>query len=377
MATVVEWLGCDLVTGQIIEGLPDLVPDEALRSVLGAYTSASFTLPIPLGGTGQPPREWEAATEPGRTMIVAVLAGQPVWAGMVLTRVGGTVATVRLGCVTLEGYLDRRFVGDHEWIAEDEVSVIAAGLIGDANDVEGIEFDVDAPATGVTRERTYFDKDDKTVYSTLRELMGVIDGPEWTVRLGWTDSTQTAVSKTLMVRSRIGVVSTEPTSVFTTGSVSAVIASAGSSEARYEFTEDYSSGRGANHIVATSSGEGDSRPQSTPARDESRLAIGWPRWEYRFSPSSSITDTDVLDEHALQALSVMGAGGRTLIITARADVYPVLGTDWTVGDDVGYDLIGHRNPAGLQGVARAVGWELDPVRGLISPILFTPELGDS
>lgn len=376
MATVVTWLGCDLVTGRIIEELPDLTPGGTIRSLLGAYSSCAFRLPVALGGHGAPPREWPAATEPGRTMIVAVLSGRPVWAGIVLTRAGGSPATVDLGCVSLEGYLDRRYVGDHAWTDQDEASVIAAGLIADAQ-VEGVGFVVDALATGTLRDRTYADQDDKTVYSALRELMGVIDGPEWTVKLGWTDATQTAVSKTLMVRKRIGFASTTPDAVFTTGSASAVVASAGVSEARYAFAEDYSSGRGANHIVATSSGEGESRPQSTPARDEARIASGWPRWEHRYSPSSSITEIATLDAHAQAAVAIMGGGARTLTITARADVYPLVGTDWTVGDDIGYDLIGHRHPAGLQGVARAIGWELDAQAGTVAPILFTPDLEGS
>lgn len=376
MATVVTWLGCDLVTGQIIEELPDLAPSGSISAMLGAYTSASFQLPIALGGNGAPPKEWLSATEIGRAMIVAVLAGEPIWAGIVLAREGGTEAVADLACVTLEGYLNQRYVGDHEWLAEDEASVIAAGLIGDANDVEGIGFDVDASPTGILRDSVHLDQDDKTVYSALRELQGQ-GGPEWTVVLGWTDSTQTAVSKKIRIASRIGFASSAPDAVFTTGSASAVVASAGASEARYSFAEDYSTGRGANHIIATSSGEGLSRPQSFPARDEARIAAGMPRYEYRFSPGSSITDLDVLDAHAQKALTIMAAGSRTVSIIARADVTPVLGTDWFLGDDLGYDLVGHRHPGGLQGVARAIGWELDPLKGVVSPILFAPELEGS
>lgn len=369
---VVTWLGCDLVTGKIVEELPDLTPSGSLGSLLGAYSSTAFKLPIPLGGYGAPPRNWLAATEPGRSMIVAVLADQPIWGGMVLVRKGGTEATVELGSVSLEGYLDKRYVGDHEWTNVDEASVIAAGLAVDANTVEGIGLVVDAPPTGRRRDRTYLDQDDKTVYSALRELMGVEDGPEWTIGLGWTDATQTAISKTLRVRSRIGHTSAEPTAVFTTGSASAVLSAVGSSEARYTYSEDYSSGSGANHVVATSSGEGDTRPQSAPARDVDLFAAGWPRYEHRYSPSSSITEQATLDGHAAAALAIMGRGARILTITARADAYPLLGTDWSVGDDIGYDLTGHRHPQGITGVARAIGWDLDAMGGTVAPILLAP-----
>lgn len=369
MSTVVTWLGCDLVTGRIVEELPDLEPSGSIGALLGAYTSAAFNLPIPLGGNGSAPRNWESATEPGRSMIVAVLGGVPVWAGIVLVRSGGTDATVALSTVSIEGYLDRRMVADHEFVGVDE-SLIAASLVDDAA-AEGIGLLVDAPETGTARDRTYLDQDDKTIYSALRELMGVIDGPEWTVVLDWSDVTQTAVTTTVRLRSRIGRASTTPNAVFTAGSASAVLSSVGVSEARYTYSEDYSSGKGANHVVATSSGEGDSRPQSAPARDEALIAAGWPRWEHRYSPGSSITVTSTLDAHAQAALARMARGARVVTITARADAYPMLGTDWAIGDDVGYDLIGHRHPAGLTGTARAVGWQLDPRAGSVSPILLT------
>ncbi|MFG3709221.1 hypothetical protein ACGF7U_31445 [Micromonospora sp. NPDC047670] len=367
MSTVVTWLGCDLVTGRIVEELPDLIPGGTIGHLLGAYTSTSVALPIG-GGHGRPPKNWEAATEPGRSMIVAVLAGRPVWGGIVLTRKGGTAATVQLACVSLEGYLDRRYVRDHEFVQADE-ALIAASLADDAN-IEGIDLVIDAPDTGTLRDRTYFDQDDKTVYSALRELMGVIDGPEWSIGVDWSDVTETAVAKTLRVRKRIGHAAAAPNAVFTTGDASAVVSSAGASEARYEYTEDYASGSGANHIVATSSGEGESRPQSWPARDESLMAAGWPRWEHRYSPSSSISRVATLDAHARQAIALMARGARVLTITARADAYPVLGSDWTTGDDIGYELTGHRHPSGLTGVARSIGWDLDARAGTVSPILL-------
>ncbi|MEU8209789.1 hypothetical protein AB0B85_11380 [Micromonospora sp. NPDC049044] len=357
------------MTGRIIEELPELQASGTIGGLLGAYTSASFRMPIPLGGHGSAPKNWESATEPGRTMIVAVLNGLPVWAGIVLVRAAGTESMLELGCVSLDGYFDRRFVRDHEFTAVDE-ALIAAQLIDDAN-IEGIGFMVDAPATGTLRDRTYLDQDDATVYSRLRELMGVDNGPEWSIALDWADASQTTVLKIATVRKRIGFASPNPNAVFSTGGASAVLSSEGVSGARYTFTEDYTSGKGANSVVATSSGEGESRPQSAPAQDETLLGAGWPLWEHRYSPSSSIINTSVLDAHATHALNLMSRGARSLTITARADVYPVLGTDWNIGDDIGYELIGHRHPDGLQGVARAIGWELDPQAGTVSPILLT------
>lgn len=372
MALDLAWLACDLATGKIIEELPDLVPKSGpLISTLATATSTSFQLPIPLGAPGAAPRDWQSATQEAQTMIVSVLAGQPVWAGIVLVVDTGTSPVADIACVSLEGYLDRRYVADHSWTAQDEASVIATGLFGDAN-TEGIGLVIDAPATGSLRDRVYADRDDKTVYSALRELMAVVDGPEWTIDLGWTDATQTAVQKIARVRKRIGVAATIPNAVFDTQS-SAVFDTRGAASTQYRVVRDYTSGKGANHIVAVSSGQGDSRPQSTPARDEAALAGGMPRWEYRYTPSTSILDTDVLDSHAVGALELKARGARTISITARAGAYPLLGTDWGKGDDIGYNLVGHGHPDGLAGTARCVGWQLDPQAETVQPIILIPE----
>jgi len=367
---MITWLGCDLVSGQIIDELPDLTLGGSIGRVLGTSTNTSFSLPVPLPGVTVPVRDWLGATEPGRSLIVAVMNDVPIWGGIVLRRNGGTDGTVELSAVTIEGYLDRRYVGDHVWVNVDQASVIAAELLGDAQD-EGIDLTIDAPASGTLRDRAYFDKDNKTVFATLDELSGVLDGPEWTIDLEWADATQTAVSKIARVRSRIGIASPSPSAVFET-SAAAVFGTVGASGAEYTYDEDYSAGRGANHVVAYSSGEGDSQPFSAPARDEVLLANGFPRWEHRFQPSSSITDVATLNSHAQARVAVMKMGARTWAIEANASAYPLLGVDWNLGDDVAWQLVGHRHPDGVTDQGRAIGWNLNPETDRVSLVLWDP-----
>lgn len=360
VALTLRWLACLLESGKVIEELRDLVPVDALSRVLATYTTSSFRLPMATA-----PRDWEAAVQEGQTMIVAMLDGRPIWAGAVLTVECGSDPTATITCVSLEGYLDHRYVGDHSWDQQDEASVIATGLLGDAN-IEGIGLTVDAPATGTLRDRTYADKDDKTVYSALRELMGVIDGPEWTIRLFWDDLTQTVTTKA-EVRKRIGVAAAVPTAVFDVKIPVAVVDSQGAGSAEYSLRRDFSSGKGANYVVAVSSGQGDTRPQSVPA---SNIRPGWARWEHRFTPSTSITDIDTLNGHAQRSLELMQFGARTLTIRARADADPMVGRDWDLGDDIGYKLVGPAHPNGLEGTARAIGWKLTVPPGVIEPVLL-------
>lgn len=370
--TELRWISCDVVTGRIIEELPDLKVSGGLSDALGAISTAQFTLPIPLPGADTT-RQWEGATEPGRVMLVALDPDdQPFWGGIVTRRRGGTGPTLQLSTTSLHGYLNRRYVGDHEWSNADDTSVIAAGLLADAAP-EGINLVVDAPPSGKLRDRTYKDKDNKTVYRALTELSGVIDGPEWTIDLAWQNADQNVITKTVRIRPRIGVAALDaPTAVFTT-TPSAVFDTTGEAAADYDYDEDVSEGKGANHVLAYSSGQGQAQPFSDPARDETLLAAGWPRYEHRFQPSSSITDVSTLNSHAQARLAVMRLGGRAWVIEARWSQYPRLGRDWRIGDDIGWDLVGHRHPNGVQGMGRAIGWDVDPDRDRVRLILWQPE----
>lgn len=363
--STVTWYGCNLVTGDVIAELPDI--EGQVSRALGAYTSTSLRLPIPLAGPCKVPLDIvEAATKPGDTMVVAVVNNVPTWGGAVVTRQGGTDGTLELACVSLEGLLDRSWVGNHAWTAHDEASVIAAGLIADAN-LAGANFIVDAPATGVLRNRVYYDKDDATVYSRLRELMGVQGGPEFTVDLDWKDANHNAFNKIVRIRSRIGKASASPDAVFTI-TANSVFSSTGSSEGTYTYTEDYSDGKGSRYVVATGTGEGEARPQATA----SAVGTNQFRWEHRFSPSTSVSDVATLAAHAQADLTRLYSGSVTWQIEVRRDATPQLNVDWALGDDVAWDLVGHRHPDGIQGQGRVIAYDLDVQSGIVRPILLEP-----
>jgi len=368
---MISWLACDAVSGRIVEELPDLRSSGSFGQTLGTMTSATFSLPVPFSANPKE-RIWEAATEPGRVMLTAVddATGAPVWAGTINRRRGGTSPAIDLGAESVEAYLNRRYVGDHHWKGQDDISVIAAGLLADAN-VEGINLIVDAPPGGEPRDRDYFDKDNKKIYGALSELAGVINGPEWTIDLAWQDADQNVLTKTARVRRRIGIASPTPTAVFETTAAS-VFETEGDGSARYALDEDYTDGKGSNHVVAYSSGQGDAQPFSAPARDENLINVGWPRYEYRFQPSSSISDVTTLNSHAQARLAIMRLGGKAWVIEARWSQYPRLGVDWHIGDDIAWNLVGHRHPVGVLGTGRAIGWQADPEQDRISLILWQP-----
>ena len=362
---VVTWLGCDLLTGRIIAELPEVTGN--IGRLLGAYTSANLSTPIPSGVLAKLAVQ---ATVPMRTMIVAVVNNQPCWAGIVLTRQRGTGATMDLATATPEVYLNRRTVRDHNWRGRDEASVIAAGLVRDAGDIpgvgRGIGLEIDAPRTGRNRKREYAAMDRATVYDRLRELMGVRNGPEFTIEPMWGDDDQTRVRLVVRIRSRIGIASTRPRAVFD---------SRGASSASYTLTEDYSDGKGANYVMASSSGEGEDKPTSAPAVATDMLNAGWPIVEHHFEPGSNISNISTLNEHAQRELELLARGANVWTIDARWNVYPSLNIDWRIGDDIAWNLTGHGHPDGTTGTGRCIGWELRPSEGTVSPILLNPQEG--
>jgi len=349
----VQWFGCDLSSGRVAEELTgSLAATGVLSRRLGAYASTTFGLTLAGAPSG-----WEAATDPGRTMLVCVADGTPVWAGIPLPRSGGSADTVGFTCVTPEAYLDRRYVGDHTWTQQDEASVIAAGLLGDALD-NGPAMTIDAPATGTKRDRTYADADDATVYSRMQDLMGLEDGPEWTI-----DVVQTGVSTFGLVgrvRKKIGAQVTTPGAWFTLpGEL-----------VEYQLAESYESGKGATSVRARGEGEGDTRYTSSDHIATGLIAAGWPLYEYRYTPSTSIKNNATLDSHAAGQLALMQQGARVWTATAVASRAPRIGRDWNLGDPLGLHIItSPRHPAGVEVVARAWGWDWDVAGDRVSPVL--------
>lgn len=386
-------------TGEIIEELPDL-GCQKVAAVLGSYTTTTASLPVPTA-----PREWMRATEPEAAWLVLVdnadsdTEPTPVWGGRITSRTRTHGDTVDLSLATIESMLDRFYVGDvtyDDWGQNN----LAADLV-DQFVLDGTHcLEVAALSAGVARDRTYTDDSDKSVLSVLTELSGVIGGPEFTVTWRWLHSPERLVP-TLVIGDRIGHAPLADLRPAATFELPGNVASA-------SYTEDYSAGRFARDVMATSSGVGAARPESPRqvAADDDR-----PAFQYRFSPSTSITEVSTLTEHARKALAAMQTGSRSLSLTAVNGDGVRLGKDWALGDDVGYELGGlgpspdlvvvrdayvdeytdayganalvkkYPNgrdtvpafPGGLEGVARAIGWELS----LAEPQMVTPilELG--
>lgn len=373
----VTWHSFDLATGR--RGAPlEVVANPSVSRFINEATEA--TLDVVIWRNGQPVPEWEASTEPGYTMLVAIdeETDRPIWGGYVYRRVADQGTSVSCSLVTLENYLDRRYLNnDVVFAGSDQVSVIARNVIS-ASLEEGVEFVIDAPYSNWRRDRTYLVDEDKTFFSILEELAGVENGIEFTVELAWRDDTHLLLDRIFRVRNRVGTAylggvgsdSDAPVCEFhLPGNI-----------AGFTYTEDYSSDNGANAVLATSSGEGDSRPESTLWIAANRVK-GWggdmPMFERRFTPSTSITDTDTLNTHARRELQETWDGLLEFELELDAKRGPQVNADWFLGDDVGVVLTCPRFPErvdsrgevfpGFVANMRVIGWEYDFDAGKVKP----------
>ncbi|MFD6025710.1 hypothetical protein [Streptomyces griseoluteus] len=347
------WYGCDLATGGIVEDLRSLKPTGALSRKLGAATTAQFELAL----AGAAP-DWEAATAPGRALLVAVdtATDTPLWAGVVLTRDAGSAQTVQLGAATLESYFGARYPGTQILIGVDQAAVISA-LVAPAL-TGGPPIVIDAPATGTVMDYIVRDGDDKTSLSCLAEVMALDGAPEWTIDVVW-NASHNGFQFPLRVRPKIGVQTSTAVTFDFPGCV-----------AGYTLSESYETGKGATVVTARGEGEGEDRLSSAPQEATALLAVGWPRWEYRYTPATGLTNPDQLQAHAAQSLALMAEGGQAWTLDAVASQAPRLGQDWTLGDSIHLAVeASPRHPNGTDMTARCWAWELDAGADRVRPIL--------
>jgi hypothetical protein len=361
-----EWVSTEMRTGLVIADLPDLGVT-SLAQTLGRYESVTATLPLPTA-----PENWDRATLEGAATLVLLQDGVPIWGGFVSKRARDEGDLLSLSLMTLEGYLDRRYVGDETFTAVGQNSIVATlveSLIVDGV-VPGIPLRVQftTASEGMARDRQFFDTDDKTVYSAIQDLAGVIGGPEWTI--GWEHlANPERYTPVLYVGDRVGVPITAGLGAAATFEMPGAVSS-------FEFSEDFGVGKGANSVMAFSSGQGTLRPQS---EKQTVSDVSRPTFEYRYSPSSSITVIETLTGHAQGKLGQLTGGTVTVGMTAILSDAPKLGVDWFIGDDVGYVIGGVDSagvdtvpafPGGLKGIARPIGFQID-LSGIptITPVL--------
>lgn len=364
-----RWLAVDLLTGAIICDLPTLQTTDPSRRTINQYESQSLQLYV----TDTISPAWLAGTRPGACAVVAYRGpvGSEViyWGGIVLRRQRASGSSrVVLTAATPECYLDRRYTGAYTTdpgsiggrLPQNQIVSDLVTQFVSAN--QGLPVTVvQLASTGTTRFEIYNDYDDKTVYSNIQALSGLLAGPEFTGHWTW-DKTANTITPVLYVGDRIGTPA-NPAPAATFDSANLIEGS---------LDENYSTGAGANDVTATSSGQGLARPQAFSPNPRLTSLNGRPRFEHRYQPSTSIQDPLTLQQHADHAYALLADGTNTVTLKAAASVPPFLGIHWALGDDIGYELDGPAFPTPFVGVARCIGYEASDV--YTSPVLYIPKV---
>lgn len=332
-----QFLAVSLVDGTVLAELPDL----QLTSLSYRFEEVTReTAVLPWRGIC---RNWDEATMPYQVAVLLVRNEIVLWGGIVVKRERSFESKgVSLTLATVEHYLDSVFVGNHSYVDRDQCDIVK-DLVTNTIDGHRFNLQVETSSSRVRRDRSYSAESDKTLLSVLQELANVHNGPEWCTM--WRKLDDGRYQPVLKVADHIGsstVATTLDESVMTSFTV----------------TEDYTSGYGANCVMAVSTADAGNRPQSDA------MTVNQPHRpvvEYVFQPSSSITNKETLNSHAQSTLLQMADGTKTIKMGLSLLAAPVIYREWQPGDLISWDIAdeGGFFTGFSKGSARIIGFEID------------------
>ena len=332
-----QFLAVSVVDGTVLAELPEL---QLTRLVYRFEESTSETVLLPWHNIC---RNWGEVTMPYQVAVLLVRGETVLWGGIVVKRERSLEGEgITLTLVTVEHYLDSVHVGNHSYSNRDQCDIVS-NLV--TSTLVGHRFNllVEASPSSIRRDRVYDAESDKTLLSVLQELANVLNGPEWCTM--WRRLDDGRYTPVLKVADHIGsstVATTFDESVMTSFTV----------------TEDYTSGYGANWVLAVSTADAGDRPQSdVMAVSQSNRPVV----EHVFQPSSSITNKETLNAHAQSTLLQMMDGTRTVKMGLSLLAAPMIYQEWQPGDLISWDIDDSRGffTGFSKGSARIVGYEID------------------
>lgn len=331
-----QFLAVSLANGTVLAEFPSLQVSK-LSSRFEETTSETMVLPW-----RDIPSNWGEATIPYGVAILLVRDSTVLWGGIVVKRertsqVGGLTLTL----VTVEHYFDSVYVGDHSYSGWEQ-TLIASDLVTSTLKNHRFMLDVETASSGIHRDRTYKASSGKTLLSALQELSNVKDGPEWCTSWHVRDGKYVPL---LTIADRIGSVT--PVTTFDESVMTS-----------FKVLEDYTSGYGANMVVAVgdSTDENQLRSDVMVAEQSYRPVV-----EHVVRPSLSITQKETLNAHASASLRQLRDGTNTMSMTLSLLAAPIVYEAWRPGDVVAWTVADDDGRfAGFDhGEARVVGYDID------------------
>lgn len=358
---MLRWVGVDMLTGNIVADLPDIEIAGTLPTTIGQPEQATVTLHL----TDATNPDWLEATQPGGSVLIAytgdVTAPTIAWGGIVQQRVRDTSPVVQLALTTPESYLDACYVGDYTATNANQDSILAT-LMAFASGAGQWPITLNhlPNASTQTQSVAYTSSSQTTILSALQALSALQGGPEWTMGWSW-NTTAGTITPVLSYGARIGQPVLAGSQPNVTLESTDLMASA--------FSEDYSSGQGANQVICYGSASASASSSVVPtATATATNTKGRPLWAYAFQPNSTVSDSTTLANYAIAALTAIQDGTHPLSMTIPLGIPgKQLGLDWGLGDDIGWNLTGPAFPTPITGVARCVGYQVD--QATITPVL--------
>lgn len=331
-----QFLAVSLTSGTVLAEFPDLQVSK-LSYRFEEVTSETMVLPW-----RNIPSNWVEATVPYGVAILLVRGSTVLWGGIVVKRERTLQGSgLSLTVVTVEHYLDSVYVKDHVYSNRDQCEIVK-DLVSTTLKDHRFMFSIEASPSRIRRDRTYTESSDKTLLSVLQELSNVQNGPEWCT--SWRNVGDRYVP-VLTVADRIG--SVVPVTTFDESVMTA-----------FRVLEDYSAGYGANMVWAVGDTTGDSRLRSDVMVAEQSYR---PVVEHVVNASSSISQKETLNGHALSALQRLRDGTNTMSMTLSLLAAPIVYEEWRPGDVVAWTVADDDGRfAGFDhGEARVVGYDID------------------
>ena len=331
-----QFLAVSLSNGIVLAEFPDLQVSK-LSYRFEETTSETMVLPW-----RNIPSNWNDATIPYGVAILLVRGSTVFWGGIVVKRertLQGSGLTLTVA--SIEHYFDSVYVKDHTYTGWEQTG-IASDLITETLKDHRIVFEVETASSNIHRDRTYEASSDKTLLSVLQELSNVKNGPEWCT--SWRAQGGRYVP-VVRIADRIGA--TSPVTTFDESVMTS-----------FKIVEDYTSGYGANMVwaVGSTTGEDQLRSDVMVAEQSYRPVV-----EHVVRPSSSITQKETLNAHALASLQQLRDGTNTMSMTLSLLDAPIVYEAWSPGDMVAWSIADDdgRFTGFDHGEARVVGYDID------------------
>lgn len=355
-----HWIGIDMMTGSLFVDLPNVEISQPLMASIGQAETTAVVVHV--DDSTNP--DWEQVTTPGYGALIAyddtAPPGTVAWGGLVQQRYRDAMSPdVQLALVTPEAYLDACLMGDYNAVNVNQDLILQSYMaFASGSGQWQIALNNINPSTQ-TQTVNYTASAQTTVLSALQALSAVQGGPEWTIGWHW-DLVANTITPTMTYGSRVGAVANPATGPAVTIENGDLMSGG--------LNEDYSSGMGANQVIAYGSAAPNATSSSVPMVVGLGPTDGRPIWAFAYQPNATVTDLPTLGNYAYAAVIQMTNGAQSATMQLPLGVPgKQLGIDWNMGDDIGFDFTGLSFPTPIAGVVRCVGYQLDQVS--VTPIL--------